>query len=110
MGIRAHVVKTFICEYGCQESFNRQLSEVHCLLDGGGVEVHEVAGDCIDEAKWEIHDIERFAKLIEKLEELPATCKNRYVKEYTNEHVVSVFKEWLECVDKKDNIIRVHWF
>jgi len=110
MGIRAYAVKTHTIEYDNRETFNRQLVNVLDLLDENGVEVHYKRTADIERANWEIHDVEGFTKLIERLEKLPPERKNRFLEDYTNGEVIEAFKIWSERVDKKDNIIRVHWF
>ena len=120
MGIRAHAVKKYVCEYAGGEEFNYLAEALYTGLTDHpdidvGIHIWQ-ADDMNDYSNWEINNFENaFSNYIEALEKLPPDeifhpfRDNEDAAFYTNKEVAKVFREWEKHADR-DDIIRIHWF
>ena len=120
MGIRAYVV-TQENKYSGSECFNNGMSEVMDMFEDNEISFAVGFGKRIDsesrrrdDTHWVI-DCENGAlqQYVAKLEMLPPDEPHEYFLErnnpYSNEWVLDCLKEWLQHIDPKENVIRVHW-
>jgi len=109
MGIRAHVVSEYVCNFAEEGSceFNYQAEQVVQVLLDNDIKIWQ-ADEHDDYSNLEIKDLEKFGELIAKLESLPPDDEHETIEDYTNSQVASVFKEWAKHVI--DDVIRIRWF
>ena len=112
-------MKTYVCEYTDFADFNYAADELYDLLTDYGVGIYQ-ANEDDNYCDWEIHcedDGETLRECIARLKALPPDNVNEHFesdvgnKDYcTNKYVADTLERWLEYIDKKDRVIRVHWF
>ena len=114
MGVRAHAVTKYVCEYG-SSAFNYGADELSNMLVDEEVDFWQ-QDEFDNYSDWNVTGIEKLKELVEKLKRLPPDETNEYFDEnednhyVTNAYVVDIFEEWLKCVDTELDVIRVHWF
>ena len=121
MGVRAHIIKKYVVEYGESSGFNYGMEFLANLIGEFcpnawlGGEYNSAA------AIWEVPRNE-FVDMVTEITAMPAktftekvkddwgTCfLADEVKEYTKKYVLGKFNEWLEESDPNDDYIRFGW-
>jgi hypothetical protein len=118
MGVRANIVKKYVCEYEGSQAFNYRAEEVYTMLSDNDVNIWTSGGDGDYYGQWEINcNTNALPKYIATLNELPPDEVNVYFNadnpddtDYTNQYVMEVLKEWMQYSDPVHMVIRVHWF
>jgi len=111
MGYRAYVVKAgCVDEYTCGEYFNRLNCEVLELFYDNDIQFEDDFRR--GRTKWTIKDGELY-KLIALLEKSPNEENECFVdsgrREYTNQELADIFKEWVKQADEENGLIYIHW-
>jgi len=118
MGLRAHAVERYVCEYSPTADFNYAADEIYTLLSDHDVDVW-TADDFSNYCDWEIQGEDNKNALqacIDVLKKLPPDEPNKWLKENerhtdtTNADVVRVLEDWIRCYDAEDQVIRIQWF
>jgi hypothetical protein len=114
MGIRAHIVTKYVCEYGGTQAFNYRAEEVYDMLTDNGVHVWTSGGEGDSYGHWEVNYASgALEKYIATLKKLPPDEINSYFKhddqDYTNGYVCEILEEWLRLRDPTGAVIRIHW-
>ena len=115
MGIRAYVVTQEGQYDGCEYFCNR-MPEMMDMFDENEIPYAIGYGKRSrrDEVHWVI-DCEdgELQQYVAKLEMLPPDELHENFQEcsnpYSNEEVSGCLKNWLQHIDPKDNVIRIHW-
>jgi hypothetical protein len=119
MGIRAYVVKPSSehrngydgCEY-----LRNNMVEVLDMLDDNGIPYKHCYEKSSREhdASWVIDckngELQQYVAKLETLS--PDEIHENFIEDdhqRTNEDVLCCLKAWLQCIDPKENVIRVHW-
>jgi hypothetical protein len=119
MSVRAHCVKKYVCEYAPGAAFNSVVAgSVFHLLSEYDVDVYSDDDDnyC---GNWEINCEDNAKALrgcIAELKEMPPDEVNGNFEsdpkdyQYTHQQVIDELEDWLKYIDKKNDVIRIHWF
>ena len=113
MGIRAHIIEKYVCEFAQDTGdFNYLAEEVLEMLTDHDVKIW-TADENNAYCAWEINGTKELEAYIEELEKLPDGI-NEYVSnggyEYTNGEVAKNLKTWMKYLDPVHNVIRVRWY
>jgi cell fate (sporulation/competence/biofilm development) regulator YmcA (YheA/YmcA/DUF963 family) len=115
MSLTATAVKRYVCEYAPSSAFNYAADEVYDMLTDHNVEIWQ-SDEYDNHCDWEINGKETLQKYVKKLKKLPPDAVNKYFKKdkdnayVTNQYVIDVLEEWIDCYDEEDRVIRVHWY